>query len=300
MEIPHWTFHDLRRTAATGMARLGIAVRVTEAVLNHVSGTGGGIVGVYQRHDYADEKRAGARGMGALRGAAGGGQAGQRGAAGGRPVTDGWGIPDWLDPASYGDTSQWNRNRWRWEFVRRRDDIRADFDAKAAAVYAEKLALYAELPDHFCFQPPRRPDEPGFWVSTRLIGGTLQKLPNPRIGDQPFYAIGFTDWPEKLTRFNAVKPPKGYLRVDFDLSMPIEPQLHEAKLALQEVQKIELGKVIQKRRRPEKWLTYLRILDGRAAGASWSTLTRILPSRNGTEQAARDAWQQADALRFNF
>lgn len=56
-EIPHWTFHDLRRTAATGMARLGIPVRVTEAVLNHVSGTGGGIVGVYQRHDFADEKR---------------------------------------------------------------------------------------------------------------------------------------------------------------------------------------------------------------------------------------------------
>jgi integrase len=57
VEIPHWTFHDLRRTAATGMARLGIAVRVTEAVLNHVSGSGGGIVAVYQRHDYADEKR---------------------------------------------------------------------------------------------------------------------------------------------------------------------------------------------------------------------------------------------------
>jgi integrase len=55
--IPHWTFHDLRRTCATGMARLGIPVRVTEAVLNHVSGTGGGIVAVYQRHDYADEKR---------------------------------------------------------------------------------------------------------------------------------------------------------------------------------------------------------------------------------------------------
>lgn len=57
VEIPRWTFHDLRRTAATGMARLGIPVRVTEAVLNHVSGTGGGIVGVYQRHDYAAEKR---------------------------------------------------------------------------------------------------------------------------------------------------------------------------------------------------------------------------------------------------
>lgn len=57
VEIPHWTWHDLRRTAATGMARLGIPVRITEAALNHVSGPGGGIVAVYQRHDYADEKR---------------------------------------------------------------------------------------------------------------------------------------------------------------------------------------------------------------------------------------------------
>ena len=58
VEIPHWTFHDLRRTCATGMARLAIPVRVTEAVLNHVSGTAAGIVSVYQRHDFADEKRA--------------------------------------------------------------------------------------------------------------------------------------------------------------------------------------------------------------------------------------------------
>jgi len=57
LEIPRWTFHDLRRTAATGMARLGIAVRVAEAVLNHVSGTDVGIVVVYRRHDYVDEKR---------------------------------------------------------------------------------------------------------------------------------------------------------------------------------------------------------------------------------------------------
>ena len=56
-ELERWTFHDLRRTAATGMARLGIPIPVTEAVLNHVSGTTAGIVSVYQRHDYAVEKR---------------------------------------------------------------------------------------------------------------------------------------------------------------------------------------------------------------------------------------------------
>ena len=53
-----WTLHDLRRTCATGLARLGFPVHVTEAVLNHRSGTRAGIVGVYQRHDYMPEKRA--------------------------------------------------------------------------------------------------------------------------------------------------------------------------------------------------------------------------------------------------
>ena len=53
----HWTFHDLRRTVATNMQKLGVKLEVTEAVLNHVSGSRAGIVGVYQRHEYAAEKR---------------------------------------------------------------------------------------------------------------------------------------------------------------------------------------------------------------------------------------------------
>lgn len=35
----------------------GIRLEVTEAVLNHISGGKGGVVGVYQRHDWAVEKR---------------------------------------------------------------------------------------------------------------------------------------------------------------------------------------------------------------------------------------------------
>jgi integrase len=53
-----WSLHDLRRTVATGLQRLGVRLEVTEAVLNHISGTRGGIAGVYQRHDWAAEKRA--------------------------------------------------------------------------------------------------------------------------------------------------------------------------------------------------------------------------------------------------
>ena len=53
-----WTLHDVRRSAASGMQRLGVPVEVIEAALNHRSGTFRGIVGVYQRHDYLDERRA--------------------------------------------------------------------------------------------------------------------------------------------------------------------------------------------------------------------------------------------------
>jgi integrase len=55
--LPYWTLHDLRRTFATNLAALGVPVHVTEKALNHVSGTMGGIVAVYQRHTYEKEIR---------------------------------------------------------------------------------------------------------------------------------------------------------------------------------------------------------------------------------------------------
>lgn len=55
--IPPFTIHDLRRTAATGMAALRFPPHVVEAVLNHKSGTRRGVAGVYNRFDYAEEKR---------------------------------------------------------------------------------------------------------------------------------------------------------------------------------------------------------------------------------------------------
>jgi integrase len=51
-----WTFHDLRRTAATGMADIGIQPHIIEAVLNHVSGHRAGVAGIYNRAAYAAEK----------------------------------------------------------------------------------------------------------------------------------------------------------------------------------------------------------------------------------------------------
>lgn len=56
--VSDWTLHDLRRTAATGMARLGVAPHVVERVLNHVSGTFAGVAGIYNRFQYENDMRA--------------------------------------------------------------------------------------------------------------------------------------------------------------------------------------------------------------------------------------------------
>lgn len=52
-----WRFHDLRRTAASGMARAGVAPHVVEKVLNHISGTISGVAAVYNRYGYDAERR---------------------------------------------------------------------------------------------------------------------------------------------------------------------------------------------------------------------------------------------------
>jgi integrase len=64
-DLPDWRIHDFRRTAATGMAALNFAPHIVERVLNHVSGTQSGLVGVYQRHEYRPERKAAITGWGA-------------------------------------------------------------------------------------------------------------------------------------------------------------------------------------------------------------------------------------------
>jgi integrase len=53
--IEHFTLHDLRRTLSSNMARLEVPLHVTEKILNHQSGSFGGVAGVYNRHNYHTE-----------------------------------------------------------------------------------------------------------------------------------------------------------------------------------------------------------------------------------------------------
>ncbi len=53
--VEGWTLHDLRRSAATHMERLGVAPKHVEMVLGHATE---GVAGIYNRYEYLTEKRA--------------------------------------------------------------------------------------------------------------------------------------------------------------------------------------------------------------------------------------------------
>jgi len=55
--VEEWRLHDLRRTAATVMAELGVLPHIIEAILNHVSGHRAGVAGIYNRAKYGGEMR---------------------------------------------------------------------------------------------------------------------------------------------------------------------------------------------------------------------------------------------------
>jgi len=55
--VSDWRQHDIRRTVATGMARLKVEPHIVEKVLNHSTGTFAGVAGVYNRFGYLPEMR---------------------------------------------------------------------------------------------------------------------------------------------------------------------------------------------------------------------------------------------------
>jgi integrase len=53
LNTPHWTLHDLRRTARSLMSRAGVRPDIGERTLGHAIG---GVEAIYDRHHYANEK----------------------------------------------------------------------------------------------------------------------------------------------------------------------------------------------------------------------------------------------------
>lgn len=276
-----------------------------------------------------------------------------------------WGIPDWRIKEAYSDVAKWTFERWRWEFYRRRDDLRRCFDENADATDRANQNLISDT--RYCVDVNQvRPGDRGFGAhctgSRELFGYVA--IPNPRIGDQPqglitpiegfwhlthvfdgsapsveeFFATQidadlpepsdgaavrkqYADLTEKQRRTRAVKNKEisvtltpSDVAIKFDIDKPLGPQLDRAKAELESIQKKFGITTRQKRRHPDKWLSYLRILDAKEAGATWSEMVDVLyadgtlrPWKSTKQRpppppphAARDQHVQARELCFKF
>jgi len=56
--VAPWVMHDLRRTCASGMAKIGVPVTTIEKLLAHRGGSFKGVAGIYQRHSFLPEMAA--------------------------------------------------------------------------------------------------------------------------------------------------------------------------------------------------------------------------------------------------
>ena len=226
-----------------------------------------------------------------------------------------WGLPDWRDPSSYGDTDKWDWFRWRWEFYRRRPDLRQAFDERAENSY--QLAIRTAQQLGRPVENILKTYEPGFVAESYLEDDFgYHGIPNPRISDQPFLVLQSVEappgsltvaWPMQKNQIGHGAEPlripvqsESEFAIVFDLSKPLEDQLKNAKKTLDGRQKDLFGKKIQTRKHQSKWLMYLQVLDGREAGETWAELASVLQNTSRTEQNARDTHEQASYLCFNF
>ncbi|MCK0151078.1 hypothetical protein MWU54_13640 [Marivita sp. S6314] len=186
-------------------------------------------------------------------------------------------IPNWTDIAEYGSTDRWSLKRWRWEFLRRREDLRQEFDLNAPSEYEGRLFEAEQEPNRYPYGV-LKPSQPGFYIlSTSITADSWEPLPNPRISDQPEAVLTMPPVGVTVLAHGEIvtdNPKEAVLK--FDLRKPVRNQIAEAKKYLMEQQQAQIGGKVQFRKLLGKWLTYLRILDARTCGASWEKIAEVL------------------------
>lgn len=212
------------------------------------------------------------------------------------------GVPDWEDPTAYPETDDLDSQLWRWQFLRRREDYREDWLYWAPRTHDSQFFRCQKIgPEHLEFQARM----PGAFDKYSLFA--LLNPANPC----PFYlrflpTFGYIETGRGLSYYRGGKLteldlPEGTVAVTFDLTQPLKPQLARVKRALVELQERRAGRRVERRRHPEKWPLYLRVLDARDAGATWETIaSKILVHERKEAAAARQIWEQAHQLMFNW
>jgi hypothetical protein len=212
------------------------------------------------------------------------------------PDSNGWGVPDWRDQASYPTLDEMDQVGWRWEFLRRRHGYRLDW-CRDPGEFGVSQARYFQ--DVYGIAPPADPLQ-----SVRQL---LKKAESFRPSKEALFPSGwghdFRFVEERLSgryasfdELSRIIPPEPHwydVYIRMDLRQELQPQF---AVLLKLFKRIRRPRAV--RQHPHRWSLYLRLLDARDAGASYADCAAILPRHlRRTPQRARDMVRAAERLR---
>jgi len=126
---------------------------------------------------------------------------------------------------------------------------------------------------YYLLDPSFAIHDTGSYAAVRRIGNDIY----PAVNVLPFPVEGDDTKLEPIPVDGGICPGDTEWFWLFDISLPLEPQLHQAKVFLESAQKRSYGKKLQASKTdPRKFLLYLRILDADARGADDREIMAVL------------------------
>lgn len=192
-------------------------------------------------------------------------------------------LPDWTDVNQYPPVAGTTGTRWAWEFLRRNPEYRDAYSKLIHVPCMEEFSRLFDIAERFHLTDGLYPPDP---ASSR----------DPRLSFRASYIRSYRyseHHPEQTVRI-----PPDKLLIEFDLSLPIEDQIGEAKKLLKQANATQRSKF-----RASNFPTYLRILDARSECVTPSFETigqRLYPESFEPASFAAKAHKTALKLRDSF
>lgn len=180
---------------------------------------------------------------------------------------------DWKKPSDY-PNEQDSYVNWKWEFVRRNPEYKVDFKIMSGIDLQSKWGL-TWLCD---------PDEVGIKVDMLMDSNKAREhINNSYIFLPTNYPIKFLNdgevWKHEIRHKDKLHPlNNSQVAIVFDCARPIQVQINEAKIHLENNRKHLVGK--ETRNRLKMYSTYLRVLDATSIGISKAKIAEVFELHN--------------------
>ena len=214
------------------------------------------------------------------------------------------GVPDWRDADPYPEVETTTIRQWWWEFTRRRPDYRNLWES--ARPLEGEAHRYAPDVDEFRLKFELSViHDPALSLSDWDLmhyryPKNYSRSPREYLAEQ-WGKPGVEQSAAIAEHRGKLADERGHRLYNFDLTQPLGPQFARAEHYLKLVQEELYGKAATRRPRQANWANFLRVLDGRDAGASLAEIAVVLwPGQEKTPQSARDTFDAACELRDNF